>query len=172
MNSSESSHPLHANICAYTSAPLSAHPSPYPSPPYSSTYPPTTCDASQDAERRHCRRNVNEPRELEGKCTSLPPVSTSSINTMWSMNAVSVFLAALTPWQTSPTTSTTFSATRDLSSFVTDLMERYEIPGVAIALVRSPDFTQDGKWFKETTGFGIRNAAGDPMEADVSGEMV
>ncbi len=92
---------------------------------------------------------------------------------MWFIKIASTILAALTPWQSTPSASTASSVrTRDLSSFVTDLMDRYDVPGISIALVQSPEFTHDGKWFTETTGFGIRNARGDPMEANVSGKIV
>jgi hypothetical protein len=58
---------------------------------------------------------------------------------------------------------------KELSSFVKDLMAEWDIPGVSLAVVRQPGFGSDD-WVVETTGWGVRNAKGDPVDGDVGAQ--
>ncbi len=55
---------------------------------------------------------------------------------------------------------------KELSSFVQNLMTEWDIPGVSLAVVRRSEHGLND-WSVETTGWGVRNAKGDPVDGDV-----
>jgi hypothetical protein len=90
---------------------------------------------------------------------------------MWITKSASVFLALISPWQTGGPPSRhvgLLGASTNVSTYLEFLRRRWEIKGVSIAVVQSPEFTSDGKWFRETEALGVRNDKGDRMKTDVS----